>query len=92
MPQFNFNFDWDAQKAASNFRKHGISFERATTIFRDPEAISVYDRGSQLVGGAMDYFGHGLSWPFVGSVTCVAGIGRGCILLPDHFSPKGYKK
>ena len=38
-----FNFEWDPQKAHSNLVKHGVSFEQATTIFRDPHAISIYD-------------------------------------------------
>ena len=29
-------FTWDAAKAAANRRKHGISFEEATTVFPDP--------------------------------------------------------
>jgi uncharacterized DUF497 family protein len=29
-------FVWDAQKAASNFAKHGIRFERACEVFVDP--------------------------------------------------------
>lgn len=28
-------FTWDATKAASNLRKHGVSFEEASTVFRD---------------------------------------------------------
>ena len=32
-------FDWDPAKNASNFRKHGISLEAATAVFRDPEKI-----------------------------------------------------
>lgn len=29
------NFAWDPKKAASNFKKHGISFEEASTVFLD---------------------------------------------------------
>jgi uncharacterized protein len=29
-------FTWDPKKARSNLRKHGISFEEATTCFDDP--------------------------------------------------------
>lgn len=29
-------FEWDEQKAAANLRKHGVSFEEAATVFRDP--------------------------------------------------------
>ena len=28
-------FDWDKQKAASNLRKHKVSFEEAATVFGD---------------------------------------------------------
>ena len=38
-----FNFEWEPQKAHSNLVKHGVSFEQAITIFRDPHAISIYD-------------------------------------------------
>jgi uncharacterized DUF497 family protein len=29
-------FDWDRAKAALNLRKHGVSFEEASTCFDDP--------------------------------------------------------
>lgn len=38
-----YDFDWDIGKAKSNFHKHKISFERATTIFRDPNLLSIPD-------------------------------------------------
>ena len=31
-------FTWDAAKAESNRRKHGVSFEEAFTVFGDPLA------------------------------------------------------
>lgn len=40
---FEFHFAWDSAKAASNRRKHGVSFELAATVFRDPLMISVPD-------------------------------------------------
>ena len=36
-------FEWDPAKAASNLRKHGISFEEAATVFMDPLAVLVED-------------------------------------------------
>jgi len=36
-------FDWDDSKAASNRRKHGVSFEEAATVFADPFAVRVHD-------------------------------------------------
>ena len=34
----NLVFEWDRKKAASNISKHGVSFEEALTVFRDPLA------------------------------------------------------
>ena len=36
-------FTWDANKAASNLEKHGVSFEEASTAFGDPLSITVDD-------------------------------------------------
>jgi hypothetical protein len=36
-------FEWDADKAESNAKKHGIRFEVATAVFDDPERITVID-------------------------------------------------
>ena len=38
-----YEFEWDSKKAASNLRKHKISFEDVTTVFSDPFATSVID-------------------------------------------------
>lgn len=39
----NYNFEWDPNKAKTNLTKHKISFEDATTIFKDENAISIFD-------------------------------------------------
>jgi uncharacterized protein len=36
-------FDWDPIKAASNAAKHGVAFDEAMTVFRDPLARSILD-------------------------------------------------
>lgn len=36
-------FDWDADKAEQNRRKHGVPFEEAATVFGDPLAITISD-------------------------------------------------
>ena len=41
---FVYRFDWDISKAMANRHKHGVSFEVAATVFRDPLALSRYDR------------------------------------------------
>jgi uncharacterized protein len=37
-------FLWDPIKAASNFRKHGVSLETALRAFADPFALTEHDR------------------------------------------------
>lgn len=37
------DFEWDRAKAASNLRKHGVSFEEAKTVFDDPRVLSLPD-------------------------------------------------
>ncbi len=39
----NYNFEWDPKKAKSNIIKHKVSFESATFVFKDKNAISIYD-------------------------------------------------
>ena len=36
-------FEWDAKKAKYNLRKHGISFEEASSVFNDELAAYYYD-------------------------------------------------
>jgi len=42
---FEFRFVWDPVKADSNWRKHGVSFDLAATVFNDPFMISTPDLG-----------------------------------------------
>jgi uncharacterized DUF497 family protein len=35
MPNGSLRFEWDPSKAASNLRKHGVSFEEAASVFSD---------------------------------------------------------
>ena len=35
--------EWDPQKAASNKRKHGVSFHEAVTCFADPSGLLLED-------------------------------------------------
>ena len=36
-------FSWDARKARQNLRKHKVSFEEASTVFYDENAIEFFD-------------------------------------------------
>ena len=37
------NYQWDDAKAASNYAKHGVTFEAARDAFKDPFAIEFID-------------------------------------------------
>ncbi len=39
----NVKFEWDAVKASVNWKKHGISFEEAKTVFYDENAVIIHD-------------------------------------------------
>ena len=39
-------FEWDAAKAASNLKKHGVSFEEAQSVFYDDLAVQFFDDSS----------------------------------------------
>ncbi|OOO01143.1 MAG: hypothetical protein USCGTAYLOR_02664 [Chromatiales bacterium USCg_Taylor] len=35
--------EWDCEKAATNLRKHRVSFEEASSVFGDPLAVTFHD-------------------------------------------------
>src|SRR5215510_6913538 len=37
------DYEWDAEKAATNLDKHSVSFDEAATVFDDPLYIDFYD-------------------------------------------------
>lgn len=39
----HLEFEWSPAKAASNLKKHGVSFEEARTAFEDEEALLIPD-------------------------------------------------
>lgn len=39
----DLEFEWDRKKAEENLKTHGVSFEEAVTVFRDPLARIVDD-------------------------------------------------
>ncbi len=38
-----FQFEWDEVKADANAHKHGVTFELASTVFYDPNLLTVAD-------------------------------------------------
>lgn len=39
----DYDCTWDPYKAIANLAKHGVAFEDAATVFRDPLALTHYD-------------------------------------------------
>jgi hypothetical protein len=39
--------EWDPEKAASNLKKHGVSFEEAATALLDPMALAQEDTAAE---------------------------------------------
>lgn len=40
-------FEWDERKNRGNRAKHHVSFEAATLVFEDPQAITMLDRAEE---------------------------------------------
>jgi uncharacterized DUF497 family protein len=55
---FAIRFEWDENKNRSNQIKHGLSFEEAIQVFRDPLHLTVSDR---LIDGEQRWHTFGLS-------------------------------
>jgi uncharacterized DUF497 family protein len=37
------SFEWNENKAKSNLTKHAVSFEEASTVFGDPQSLTIPD-------------------------------------------------
>ena len=51
-------FDWDEDKAASNFSKHGVSFQEAATVFGDPLSDTFNDPDHSVEEPSFPYHRH----------------------------------
>jgi hypothetical protein len=40
---FQYQFEWDPVKARQNAKRHRVRFDRAATVFLDPNALSLFD-------------------------------------------------
>ena len=41
-------FDWDTEKASQNLRKHKVSFEEASSVFFDEDALEFFDHDHSI--------------------------------------------
>jgi len=46
-------FSWDPKKAAANLKKHGVSFEEASTVFHDTLSVTGSDPDHSGEGAAL---------------------------------------
>ena len=52
------NFQWDPNKAKSNYKKHGVRFADAVGVFEDENAITIseeHEREDRFVTIGMDF-------------------------------------
>ena len=66
-------FEWDPNKAASNLKKHGVSFEEAATVLKDP--LSATGADPDHSANEDRYITFGVSE--IGRLLVVAHTGRG---------------
>jgi uncharacterized protein len=59
----DLQFAWDDEKAASNLEKHGVSFEEAATVFRDPFALIFDDEAHSIEEQREIMIGHSTCKP-----------------------------
>ena len=48
----HMDIEWDADKAVTNFKKHGVRFEEAATSLLDPQALAQEDADSRSALGS----------------------------------------
>lgn len=59
---------WDARKAASNLKKHGVSFQEAASVFSDENARLIHDPDHSEAEDRFVLLG--LSWSLRVLVVC----------------------
>jgi uncharacterized DUF497 family protein len=69
-------FEWDSQKAKSNFKKHKVHFEEAVTVFYDPLSATFDDADHSF--GEQRFITVGFS--FKNRLLVVSHMERGAVL------------
>ena len=70
-------FEWDPRKATANLKKHGVAFEDAATVFRDPLAFTFQDPDHSLEERREITIGHTMEGSWCSSRIATAGCGPG---------------
>jgi uncharacterized protein len=79
----NERFEWDNDKAASNWRSHGVAFDQAVVAISDPFAIEWIDDRETYGEERINLLG--MCEGFILHVTYTERGER----IPNHFSPAG---
>jgi uncharacterized protein len=58
-------FEWGPKKAEKNFKKHGVTFQEAATVFADPLAITFQDPDHSVEEDRQLTFGLSLQRRFI---------------------------
>jgi uncharacterized DUF497 family protein len=67
------SFEWDPQKADASFRKHGVRFSEAVSVFEDDFAITIPDDGSDPDERRFVSIGMGVKGRILVVVYCYRG-------------------
>src|SRR6187399_2381462 len=86
MAAFLFEFEWDPAKARTNFRKHGVNFERAAEVFLDPLALTIPDDEHSATEVRLITIGKDYAWPICSCRSHFRATRRRDCPLSDHFS------
>jgi uncharacterized protein len=69
-------FEWDGSKAASNLKKHRVSFDEAVTVFYDPLAATFGDPDHSYGEGRLVTVGYSAQ----GRLLVVCHVERGAVV------------
>ena len=86
----SLSFEWDRRKAASNFSKHGVSFEEALTVFADPLARIFDDEDHSIEEQREIIIGHSADDRLL--VVCFTAQGESVRILSARKSTRKERK
>jgi uncharacterized DUF497 family protein len=81
-------FEWDTRKAVANVRRHGVSFEEATTVFGDRLASSYDDPDHSNTEGRAITFGFSKAGRALVVSHCERGERVRIITAPANDAPR----
>jgi hypothetical protein len=86
----DLNFAWSRNKAASNISKHGVSFEEALTVFRDPLARIFDDEDHSVEEHREIVIGHSSQGRLL--VVCFTALEESVRIFSARTATKGERR